>query len=144
VPNSLSSDTLLLVKKLEMWTSELALMDREQEHLACSLADMGVLVRSAPPRIGPRDGRSVVRLKEQLTALHRRREALIDELAAVGASILDAATLEVILPGGPEEGSFLSWQPGEPHIAWWRSEAAVDSRRLPLPEAAARPGPALH
>jgi hypothetical protein len=86
----------------------------------------------------------VVRLKEQFIALHRRRGTLIDELAAVGASILDSKTLEVILPGGPQDGSFLSWQPGEPRIAWWRAEATVDSLRRLLPGQPEDSGPALH
>jgi hypothetical protein len=144
VSNSLSSSTRLLVKKLEMWTSELARIDREQEQHCCSLADLGLLVRTSPPQVGPRDSRAVVRLKEQLIALHRRRAALLDELSQIGGVVLDKVTLEVILPGGPEDGSFLSWQPGEPHIAWWRAAAAVDSPRLPLPGEPRDPGPALH
>jgi hypothetical protein len=144
VTNRLPSDPQLLVKKLEMWTSELARVDRERELLACSLADLGVLPRATPPIVGPRDSRSVTRVKEQLIALHRRLEALLANLDSLGASILDRETMEVILPGGPAPGSHLSWQPGEPRIAWWRAEPSSSSSRRPLPSDDGEIGPVVH
>jgi hypothetical protein len=144
VTNHLPSDPQLLVKKLEMWTSELARIEREREQLACSLADRGVLPRTAPPVVTPRDNRAVTGIKEQLIALHRRRDALLANLRSIGATILDRETLEVVLPGGPEPGSVLSWQPGEPSIAWWRAEPYPSSPRRPLAKGDGSTGPILH
>ena len=127
-----------------MWTSELARIDRKRELLACSLADLGVLPRATPPIVGPRDNRSVTRIKEQLIALHRRREALLANLASLGASILDPDTMEIVLPGGPAPGSHLSWQPGEPRIAWWRAEPSPSSPRRLLPGDGGEIGPVVH
>lgn len=127
-----------------MWTSELARVGRELEGLACNLADHGVLPPKLPPSVNRRDSMAVVRTKETMIALHKRRERLLDELGAVGGSILDPKTLEVLLPGGPVEGSLLSWQPGEPRIAWWRTEPSAASPRRPLPGDACDPVPVLH
>jgi hypothetical protein len=127
-----------------MWTSELARIAREHERLACTLADRGVLPRSTPPTVHPRDSRAVTRAKEQMIALHRRRQSLLASLSEIGATLLDRQSLEVLLPGGPKPGSFLSWQPGEPRIAWWRTEPSTSAPRRPLPSADVDPGPVLH
>jgi hypothetical protein len=127
-----------------MWTSKLARIARDQTRLACTLADLGVLPRSMPPEVGPRDGRSVIDIKEQMIALHRRREAILASLGSIGAVMIDHETLEIVLPGGPEEGTYLSWQPGEPRISWWRNEPSTSSTRRPLPGAEVENGPILH
>jgi hypothetical protein len=142
--NSLSSDSPLLVKKLEMWISELARIRRELEASACSLADLGVLPPSFPPAIAARDSRAVVRLKERLIALHRRRQALLDGLAAIGGQLLDVDSFEVLLADGPQVGSFLSWQPGEPRISHWRAAPSPSSPRMTLPGEDGDQGPLLH
>lgn len=127
-----------------MWTSELARIARELELLSCSLADMGVLSRTMPPRVSPRDSRAVTRAKEQMIALHRRREAVLASLGEVGATILDRQTMEIAVPGGPEPDSYLSWQPGEPRFGWWRAAPSLTSPRRRLPLGHDEPGPVLH
>jgi hypothetical protein len=93
-----------------------------------------VIPRAARPAVGPRDSLRIARLKERLARLDQRRTAARAALDELGARILDEQTLELLLPGGPAPGSFLSWQPGEPTIAWWRATPRSEDPRQPIAE----------
>lgn len=121
------------VIQLEFWTQKLVRIAGEQQKCLFDLADLGVVLKTACPKIGKLDSPRVVRLKERLLVLQRERARVFQEFEHVGARLLDRETLEVVLEGGPEPGSWLSWQPGERHIAWWRASADSESERRLLP-----------
>jgi len=97
-----------------------------------ALADLGFVSSRLPPRVNERDGLEVVRLKDRARTLCKERDALHEAMGSLGARLLDSEQVELIIEGGPVEGSFLSWQPGEPEIAWWRRSDDPGSERLPL------------
>ena len=74
----------------------------------------------------------VIRLKEKLMSLDRDWSAICGQMAQAGAEILNEHTLEVVMPSGPKPGSYLSWMPGEPCIAWWREKKELEAPRHPL------------
>jgi len=121
-----------LVARLGALCGELLEIRAALSEIHRALADHGVIPMSTPPRVEDRDGRAVTSLKERAIGLHRRQERLLRMLANEGAVIVDRETLELAVPGGPERGSYLSWQPGEPSIAWWRAAPDTASARMPL------------
>jgi len=121
------------VNQLDFWTQELIRIFGEEQRCRFELADLGVIVKVMPPKVLSADSPKVIRLKERLLSLNRERQRIERDFEHVGARLLDWNTLEIVLEGGPEPGSWLSWQPGEPRIAWWRSSADPDSPRRLLP-----------
>jgi len=125
-----------LITKLALHTDDLVRLRLARERTAAELAELGVVPRQARPAVGPRDSLRVARLKEELVRLDRRRQDALAALAALGATVLDEQTLELLLQGGPAPGSYLSWQPGEPTIAWWRASASLEDPRQPIADLA--------
>ncbi|MDJ0762881.1 MAG: hypothetical protein QNJ97_07830 [Myxococcota bacterium] len=119
--------------RLELWAERLIRIAKEEASCRCDLADLGVIAKDAVPDIHPHDPPLVIRLKERLLLLSRQRRTTHNDMAAVGAQMLDEQTMEIILPGGPYPGSYLSWQPGETDIAWWRSDKDLNAQRRILP-----------
>lgn len=116
------SDTIL-VKRLELWASEYVRLSVQVKSLTRSLAQRGVILSSLPPKVTRMDSFEVGKAKEKITELCRRKENILKGLHNFGAQVVDKTTMEILLPGGPHEGSFLSWQPGEPSISYWRMSA---------------------
>jgi hypothetical protein len=116
------SDTIL-VKRLELWASEYLRISAQIKTLTRTLVERGVILDSLPPRVVRTDSFEVCQLKEHVILLCRRRENILKGLDNFGAMVIDKTTMEILLPGGPLEGSWLSWQPGEPSISWWRMSA---------------------
>ena len=128
-----SSVADILVTQLEFWTGQLVVIARQEERCRCELADIGIIVKTGKPSMSLRDRPVVTRMKEKLLSLYQKRNSIYDDMAAQSAQLLDEQTMEVVLSGGPEPGSYLSWQPGEPVIAWWRKKMDVSSPRMLLP-----------
>ncbi|MBN2340149.1 MAG: hypothetical protein JXX29_07560 [Deltaproteobacteria bacterium] len=116
------SDTIL-VKRLELWASEYVRVRARIGSLTRSLANQGVIVSTLPPTVTRMDSFEVSKIKEQIIELFRHKENILKGLHNFGAKVVDKNTMEILLPGGPHEGSFLSWQPGEPAISYWRMSA---------------------
>ncbi len=131
-PSDLSDYGTAFVRHLEYLAAELVRISLEMSNCACDLAELGVIPRSMPPAVSPGDGMKVVRLKEMVTVLHRRRKAVERKLDSLDVTILDRNSWEMLFPGGPGEGAWLSWQPGEPEVLFWREQADLRSRRKPL------------
>ena len=96
------------------------------------LAELGV-VQSGTPVIQSTDTPGVVRAKEALLALITQKKRIYQEMYRAGAQLLDDRHWEVILPGGPKEGAFLSWSLGERTIGYYRETNSLSSKRLRLP-----------
>jgi hypothetical protein len=122
---------MILLKQLELWTGNLARIFMLEQRCHCALADLGVILQG-DSRPTSKDGPGTIRLKEEILKLRKNRQATLTQMKQVGAEILDELTLEVLISGGPEPGSYLSWMPGEPCIAWWRRQAQCSSRRIQL------------
>lgn len=118
-----SKSDAILVKRLELWASEYLRISAQIKTLARTLVEQGVVVDALPPRVARTDSFEVCKLKEHVILLCRHRENILKGLDNFGAMVIDKTTMEILLPGGPLEGSWLSWQPGEPSITWWRMSA---------------------
>jgi hypothetical protein len=121
-----------LIERFKLWTEGLVRV-RLQKSACCSrLAELGIIT-SVPPVVDPGDRPRVMRIKEELLTAVRESERIRGAMAKMGAEILDEESLEVLFPGGPEPGSFLSWIPGEPRVGWWRAgrDGASSRERLP-------------
>jgi hypothetical protein len=125
-------DTLVPVNKLEFWSAGLLRLARQQTDQRLALADRGVLARGAVPSVVREDGPAVTRIKEELLALNREETRIHEEMSKWGVTLLDAKTMEFIMPGGPEPGSVLSWTPGERALVWWRKTGDVATTRQRL------------
>lgn len=110
----------ILVKRLELWVSEYVRLSAHVKTLTRALAQKGVIVSSLPPRVARMDSFEVGKVKEEISELCRKKENILKGLDNFGAQVVDKHTMEILLPGGPHEGSYLSWQPGEPSISYWR------------------------
>lgn len=134
-----------LIQRLELWTERLVKLAREQERCVFALADLGIIAQGAAPAVRPTDRPAVIRLKERLLQLKTLHRSIHEELTAAGAELLDEETMEFVVPGGPLPGSFLSWVPGEPQIAWWRKTNHLSTARRALPTGGEeRHKPVLH
>ncbi|MCP4606690.1 MAG: hypothetical protein GY847_40315 [Proteobacteria bacterium] len=122
-----------LIRQLKLWIDCLAMISFKEERCRCELADLGVISYEAPPDIESYDRPAVIRLKEKLLILYRERLSTFEEMAAADAELLDEQTLEIVLTGGPQPGSCLSWLPGEPCIGWWRESKDTHVPRRLLP-----------
>jgi len=122
---------ILLIKRLEFWAAEWVQIDLEMERLGAELAARGVEIPADGPLVGPWDSVEVARLKDAMRALELARERILKGLSMLDAILLDPTTLEILLPGGPVEGSFLSWQPGENNVCFWRENAHASRQTLP-------------
>ena len=139
---STPTDEPFSVTLLELWAERIHRNLLRRERCLRALEDEGVRVAELPPRLRPADGELVVRLKEELVALHREGNAIRAEIARAGAELSEGPPLELLLPGGPEPGARLSWQPGEPQVAFWRAPGegpgsprrALDAGANPLTE----------
>lgn len=115
------------VGQLEFWVQKLFRIDGDKDRCIFELADLGVVLKTSKPKVSVSDSPKIIRLKERLLALHRERESVLRQLERSGARLYDSVMMEVIVKGGPEPGAWLSWQPGEPRIAWWRSSCESGS-----------------
>ena len=120
------------VRRLTLFAERLIQLSLNEKRLWTELADLGCVSSTAMP-VSAGDSTPIARLKESLFRLKKERARIVDELAGMGAKVCDWDTMEILLPGGPEAGSFRSWMPGEPVIAWWRRSKKRDSRREHLP-----------
>lgn len=135
------SDTIL-VKRLELWASEYVRLNVQVKSLTRSLAQKGIVISSLPPKATRMDSFEVGQAKEKITNLCRQKENILKGLHNFGARVVDKTTMEILLPGGPHEGSFLSWQPGEPSISYWRMSAdtrSTERQQLGGPRRSAQP-----
>lgn len=141
---STQSDSLL-IKRLEIWSTEYIRINAQITDLLYQLADKGVVISNVPPTVGPADTLETIRIKEKLTALHQCQQRIIKGIDALGATLIDTTTMEILIPGGPLDNSYLSWQPGESSICYWRKKADIKSVRQLL-ETEERPSilPTLH
>ena len=138
------SDTIL-VKRLELWASEYVRIGAQIKSLVRNLAQQGIRVDAVPPSVSRTDSFEVGKLKENISLLCRRRENILKGLDNFGAQVIDKTTMEILLPGGPLEGSWLSWQPGEPTISWWRmSTDPRTAERRQLSSAVHHARPVIH
>ena len=138
------SDTIL-VKRLELWASEYLRLSEQIKSLARKLAQKGVVLGTLPPKVNRLDSFEICQMKEKITLCCRRRENILKGLDNFGALVIDKTTMEILLPGGPLEGSWLSWQPGEPSISWWRmSTDPRTAERRQLSSAASLARPVIH
>jgi hypothetical protein len=122
----------MLVGRLELWTQRLFKTAVEMERCRCELADLGVMTGNKELHAGPFDAPKVIRLKEKLLDLDRDWMATCLQMEQAGVEVLNEHTLEVVIASGPKPGSYLSWMPGEPRIAWWREKKELDAPRYPL------------
>lgn len=137
-----SKNDTILVKRLELWASEYLRLTAQVKGLARTLAEMGIIVGTLPPKVSRTDSFEVGKLKERMTQLCRHRENILKGLDNFGAQVIDKITMEILLPGGPLEGSYLSWQPGEPSISYWRMSAdprCAERRQLSSAQNLAQP-----
>jgi hypothetical protein len=138
-------DTTRLIKRLEFWTEQLIRISRAEESYRYMLADLGILIAQIPPPILPNETPTALRIKEKLIELHRQEDRTLKAMNALGAELFNRQTCEVIFEGGPKPGSYLSWLPGEPSIAWWRESKEAQSERKLLPWIdLAEAGPSIH
>jgi hypothetical protein len=123
---------ILLVKRLSLWTERLIRIGLAKRVLWAKLADAGQIGASESCSFSF-DPPGVIRIKEEMMKLNRDAEAVRMEMAAVGASVIDPLTFEVLIVGGPKKGSYLSWMPGETRVGWWRKQKDIHSDRRLLP-----------
>lgn len=121
-----------LVNRLSLFAERLIQISIDEKQLWTELADLGCVSSKLMP-VSPEDSAAVVRVKEALVRCRRKRERIVDALRQIDAEVCDWETMEILLSGGPEENTFLSWMPGEPQIVWWRESKSVESRRQHLP-----------
>lgn len=117
---------------MRAWVERLVRIDMEMRTRQCELAELGV-IGDGRPRILSTDTPKVVRAKESLAALIAQQKKIMVEMSRVGARLVDEQLWEVLIPGGPEEGSFLSWTLGEGAIGYYRETDNLSSRRRRLP-----------
>lgn len=114
------------------WTSEIMCIQIETRNCRLALADCGFVGEDyfdtydydTPP---------VFNLKQKLSALKSREEQILLKISEAGAKIIDFRTLEIILPGGPVEDSYLSWIPGEIVIGYYRHSDCPKDKRHTIP-----------
>ncbi|MBN2715980.1 MAG: hypothetical protein JXX14_08990 [Deltaproteobacteria bacterium] len=140
-----SKNDTILVKRLELWASEYVRIGAQIKSITRTLAQQGIIVDALPPRVSRTDSFEVGKMKERIALLCRHRENILKGLDNFGAQVIDKTTMEILLPGGPLEGSWLSWQPGEPCISWWRmsTDPRTAERRM-LSSAAKHARPVIH
>ena len=132
-PKNFPVSTNIGVGRLEFWTQKLVQIAGEQQKCLFDLADLGVILKTTLPTVSGVDSPKVIRLKERLLVLQSEKDNIFKEFKQVGARLFDRDTLEIVIQGGPQPGAWLSWQPGERCIAWWRSSAESGSERQLLP-----------
>ncbi len=118
--------------RLRAWVERLVRIEIEMRVCRCELADLGV-IGNGRPLIRSTDTPGVVRAKECLAALIAKQKKIMTEMSRVGARLVDDKLWEVLIPGGPEEGSFLSWTLGEGAIGYYRETDNLSSMRQRLP-----------
>lgn len=121
-----------LANRLRAWVDRLVRIRLDLQACRCTLAELGV-VNTDSPRIRSTDTPGVVRTKENLLALMVQKNRISKEMARVGAQLLDEQQWEVLVPGGPVEGAFLSWTLGERGIGYYRETNSLSSKRRRLP-----------
>ena len=120
------------VERLQLWVERLIRIGIEARDVRCSLADAGVIC-GATPEIHSSDPPRVVRMKETLRGVMRQKRKVLTEMARIGARVADERTWEVLMPGGPTEGMFLSWILGERSVGYYRENDSLLSKRCRLP-----------
>jgi len=126
-------EDLLLIRRLEFWSTQWVHIDLQRSQICEALRAAGVDPEFGGPKVGPWDSIELARLKDSLQALENGRDRILKGLGALDAVLVDTVTMEILLPGGPTEGSFLSWQPGENSFCFYRENA--DAARQVLPDA---------
>lgn len=121
-----------VANRLRAWVERLVRIRIDMQMCRCALAELGV-VNSSSPRIRSTDAPGVVRAKETLLALMVQKKRITKEMARVGAQLLDEQQWEVLVPGGPVEGGFLSWTLGERAIGYYRETNSLSAMRRRLP-----------
>lgn len=134
----------LVLERLKLWTEQLMRIRVREDSYRCELADMGI-VQQNPVIIHPEDRPQVIRVKEKLLTQIALKEQIARDMVKAGAVLVDEVHWEVLLPGGPDVGGYLSWMPGEPVLAWRREKREPPSPRLRLRETnAAESEPTSH
>jgi hypothetical protein len=120
----------ILLRRLEMLTSRCVILKLQTKETAAALADAGCIINSFPPDKNSNDSAEITEMKNKISYLYMEEQNYLHQIAKLGAIVLDEETMEILLPGGPGEGSFLSWVPAEPGISHWRKTASSKGARL--------------
>lgn len=122
----------ILLKRFEIWTSRYIIIKIAIRDYVISLAEIGYIISNHPPVINTNDPSFVCDIKKKIVTLYSEQQSILKNIKVSGGHLLNMDTLEILLEGGPEKGSFLSWMPGEEFFSYWRKSKNNNDDRLYL------------
>ncbi len=122
----------VLLKRLEIWTSRFIMFKARQKEIVAALADKGSIISTLPPVINSDDSLDIIDLKRELIYFHKETLEILEQIQKIGVIVADNDTMEILMPGGPDKNSFLSWVPGEPDVMYWRKSPDTNCLRESL------------
>jgi hypothetical protein len=125
-------DTAIMIRRLELWTSEFVSKDFRIKELVSKLKNYGISVNNIPPEIMKSDLPEVTALKKEIIGLHNDKQRIIKSMDLLGALFLDENTMEVLIMSDSREKFFLSWQPGEKDFFYCRDYPSETTVRKPF------------